>query len=101
MMNMSERLPRQLGALGFTEYEAHVYLALLQHHTASGYQLSKASGVPRSMVYEALGRLAQRGAILTLPEDTKGVRYRRCRRTNWWRRCDSSSRPAWMVWPRT
>jgi Cd2+/Zn2+-exporting ATPase len=75
MMNMSERLQRQLGALGFTEYEARVYLALLQHHAASGYQLSKASGVPRSMVYEALGRLAQRGAILTLPEDAKGVRY--------------------------
>ena len=72
---MNERLLRQLCALGFTEYEARVYLALLQNNAATGYQLGKASGVPRSMVYEALGRLAQRGAILTLPEDSKGVRY--------------------------
>jgi Cd2+/Zn2+-exporting ATPase len=72
---MNERLLRQLGALGFTEYEARVYLALLQNSPATGYQLGKASGVPRSMVYEALGRLAQRGAILTLPEDSKGTRY--------------------------
>ena len=50
--------------LGFTEYEAKVYLALLQTHPANGYQLSKQAGVPRSMVYEALGRLHARGAVL-------------------------------------
>ena len=50
--------------LGFTEYEAKVYLALLQTHPATGYQLSKQAGVPRSMVYEALGRLHSRGAVL-------------------------------------
>lgn len=51
-------------SLGFTEYEAKVYLALLDTNPATGYQISKQSGVPRSMVYEALGRLSQRGAIL-------------------------------------
>jgi Cd2+/Zn2+-exporting ATPase len=50
--------------IGFTEYEAKVYLALLSEHPATGYQLSKASGVPRSMVYEALKRLHVRGAAL-------------------------------------
>ena len=50
--------------IGFTEYEAKVYLALLGQHPATGYQLSKASGVPRSMVYEALKRLHGRGAAL-------------------------------------
>lgn len=50
--------------LGFTEYEAKVYLALLSENPATGYQLSKDSGVPRSMVYEALGRLERRGAVL-------------------------------------
>jgi len=49
---------------GFTEYEARVYLALLREHPTTGYQLSKNSGVPRSMVYEALGRLHARGAVL-------------------------------------
>jgi len=50
--------------MGFTEYEAKVYLALLHENPATGYQLSKKSGVPRSMVYEALGRLSVRGAVM-------------------------------------
>jgi sugar-specific transcriptional regulator TrmB len=50
--------------IGFTEYEAKVYLALLRENPATGYQLSKESGVPRSMVYDALKRLHSRGAAL-------------------------------------
>jgi Cd2+/Zn2+-exporting ATPase len=53
-----------LMAIGFTEYEARVYIALLSENPATGYQLSKQSGVPRSMVYEALGRLHTRSAVL-------------------------------------
>src|SRR5690349_23471656 len=53
-----------LTAIGFTEYEAKVYLALLREHPATGYQLGKQAGIPRSMVYEALGRLHARGAAL-------------------------------------
>lgn len=49
---------------GFTESEAKVYLALLGDYPATGYQISKAAGIPRSMVYEALGRLKGRGAVL-------------------------------------
>lgn len=55
-------------SLGFTEYEARVYIALLGQHPANGYQISKTSGVPRSMVYEALGRLDLRGAVLKSEE---------------------------------
>ncbi len=57
-----------LREIGFTEYEAKVYLALLGAYPATGYQLSKASGVPRSMVYEALKRLHGRGAALETVE---------------------------------
>jgi len=53
-----------LTAIGLTEYEARVYLALLRESPTNGYQLSKKTGVPRSMVYEALGRLHARGAVL-------------------------------------
>ncbi len=53
-----------LAAAGFTEYEARIYLALLSQNPATGYQISKQTGVPRSMVYEALGRLSGRGAVL-------------------------------------
>jgi len=62
-----------LSALGFTESEAKIYLALLTTHPANGYQLSKKTGVPRSMVYEALGRLNSRGAVLKTGEDRSTV----------------------------
>jgi Cd2+/Zn2+-exporting ATPase len=55
--------------IGFTEYEAKVYLALLQESPTTGYQISKRSGVPRSMVYEALSRLHARGAVLETVEE--------------------------------
>lgn len=61
---MTDDLVLQLTHVGFTEYEARVYLALLREHPATGYQISKLSGVPRSMAYESLARLANRGAVL-------------------------------------
>ena len=57
-----ERLVR----LGFSEYEAKAYIALLRESPVTGYQLSKLSGVPRSMIYEVLGKLTARGAAMTL-----------------------------------
>jgi Cd2+/Zn2+-exporting ATPase len=64
-----------LTSIGFTEYEARVYLALLDHYPATGYQLSKQAGIPRSMVYEALGRLHARGAVLST-EEGRATLYR-------------------------
>jgi Cd2+/Zn2+-exporting ATPase len=61
-------LQKQLMKIGFTEYEAKVYLAMLSVYPATGYQLSKESGVPRSMVYEALKRLHAKGAALETVE---------------------------------
>src|SRR5512147_876894 len=65
-----------LTAIGFTEYEAKVYMALLRDNPANGYQVSKRSGVPRSMVYESLGRLYARGAVLTTAGEEKSTLYR-------------------------
>jgi len=62
---INERLQR----LGFSEYEARAYVALLQRSPVSGYELSKLSGVPRSMIYEVLGKLTARGAALSLPAE--------------------------------
>jgi len=62
-------------ALGMTEYESKVYLALLSDNPATGYQISRAAGIPRSMVYEALGRLEMRGAVLKTQEE-KASLYR-------------------------
>jgi Cd2+/Zn2+-exporting ATPase len=61
-------LQKKLMKIGFTEYEAKVYLAMLSLYPATGYQLSKESGVPRSMVYEALKRLHAKGAALETME---------------------------------
>ncbi|NTW97204.1 MAG: TrmB family transcriptional regulator [Oscillochloris sp.] len=69
------KLLEQLETLGMTEYEAKVYLALLGENPATGYQVSKNAGVPRSMVYEALGRLEGRGAVLKSLEE-KATLYR-------------------------
>jgi sugar-specific transcriptional regulator TrmB len=60
--------------LGFSEYEAKAYVALLRESPATGYQLSKQSGVPRSMIYEVLGKLTARGAAITLRTEGS-VRY--------------------------
>jgi sugar-specific transcriptional regulator TrmB len=57
-----ERLVR----IGFSEYEAKAYVALLRENPVTGYQLSKLSGVPRSMIYEVAGKLTARGAAMTL-----------------------------------
>jgi Cd2+/Zn2+-exporting ATPase len=56
----------KLMRLGFSEYEAKAYVALLRESPVTGYQLSKLSGVPRSMIYEVVGKLTARGAAMTL-----------------------------------
>jgi Cd2+/Zn2+-exporting ATPase len=61
-------LQSDLMRIGFTEYEAKVYLALLSENPTTGYQISKKSGVPRSMVYETLSRLHARGAVMETVE---------------------------------
>ncbi len=63
---MTDQLLSQLVKLGFSEYEAKAYVALLGKNPVSGYELAKQSGVPRSMIYEVVGKLAARGAALTL-----------------------------------
>jgi len=58
-------LVERLAAAGFTEYEAKVYVALQRCSPATGYQIAKESGVPRSTIYEVLGKLLARGAAVT------------------------------------
>lgn len=61
---MEQNLLRQVQDLGFTEYEAKAYLALLNESPASGYKVAQNSGVPRAKVYEVLSGLVRRGAVL-------------------------------------
>jgi HTH-type transcriptional regulator, sugar sensing transcriptional regulator len=66
---MSSDPVAKLVKIGFSEYEAKAYVALLRKSPVTGYELSKLSGVPRSMIYEVLGKLTTRGAALTLRKD--------------------------------
>jgi hypothetical protein len=52
-----------LQAVGFTEYEARAYATLVQRGPLTGYQLAKASGIPRPNVYAVIDRLERRGAV--------------------------------------
>lgn len=63
---MSDDLTGKLVKIGFSEYEAKAYIALLRKSPVTGYELAKVSGVPRSMIYEAMGKLTGRGAAMSL-----------------------------------
>jgi HTH-type transcriptional regulator, sugar sensing transcriptional regulator len=60
--------------LGFGEYEARAYVALLQYGPVNGYELARHSGVPRGSIYGALARLEEKGAAVRL-EAPAGTRY--------------------------
>lgn len=64
-----DELIKELQKLGFSQYECKAYLNLLQHSPVTGYEVSKRSGVPRSMIYEVLGKLLDKGAIYTVPSE--------------------------------
>lgn len=63
-----------LQKLGFGEYEAKAYAALLQRSPVNGYELAKQSGIPRANIYAVLGKLEERGAVLRV-ESGDAVRY--------------------------
>lgn len=70
MANIIELLQK----LGFGEYEAKAYTALLQSSPLNGYELAKASGIPRPNVYAVLPKLEERGAVMRL-DTPAGPRY--------------------------
>ncbi|GGL63290.1 hypothetical protein GCM10011575_22230 [Microlunatus endophyticus] len=53
----------RLTALGFTTQEARVYLALLEHPSATGYELAKHAGLQRANVYQVLAVLTDRNVV--------------------------------------
>ena len=57
-------LIRSLQELGFSEYEAKCYLALLGEQSQTGYSVARVSGVPRSKVYEVLEGMVDRGVVI-------------------------------------
>ncbi|MCT2345484.1 TrmB family transcriptional regulator [Niallia taxi] len=64
-----EDIFKELQKLGFSQYECKAYVSLLKHSPMTGYEISKRSSVPRSMIYEVLGKLLDKGAVYIVPSD--------------------------------
>lgn len=86
---------RAFRELGFTDYEARVYVALLQCAPATAYEVSKLAELPRANVYSALLSLEKKmavqpiseGPLKYMPVDPKELLDRIARDTA--ARCDS------------
>lgn len=61
---MTERLME----LGFTEYEARAYIALLEANPVTAYEAAKNAGIPTSKIYEVLDRLETKGIVQAFEE---------------------------------
>ena len=55
-MSMKTAINR-LAQLGFSEYEARAYIALLKENPLTAYEIAKNSGIPTSKVYEVIKKL--------------------------------------------
>ncbi len=64
----------QLQRLGFSQYEAQAYIALLKENPANGYEVAKQSGIPRPSIYPVLQKLEERGAVRRV-ETPAGTRF--------------------------
>ena len=70
---LTQEIAAELRAIGFTDYEAQAYIALLQESPATAYQVGKRTALPRANVYAALENLAKKGAAQPVTENP--VRY--------------------------
>ncbi|MDL4771598.1 TrmB family transcriptional regulator [Actinomadura xylanilytica] len=65
-----------LQRLGMSGYEAKAYVALVAAgRPVNGYEVAKRSGVPRSTVYETLGKLVARGAAYEVRGSSDATDY--------------------------
>ncbi|UOF89636.1 hypothetical protein LSG31_17375 [Fodinisporobacter ferrooxydans] len=66
-------LAEELRNIGFTEYEAKIYIALVKRSPLTGSEVARLSGVPSAKVYATLEKLTQRNLVSTIFGDS--VRY--------------------------
>jgi sugar-specific transcriptional regulator TrmB len=62
-------LSLDLQRLGFSDYEARIYLCLLTLQPATAYEVSKVAGLPRSNTYSGLESLKKKGAVQPVTEN--------------------------------
>ncbi len=64
-MPVSEKTKRALRDFGLTEYEVKTYVSLVESGPLAASELSTATGVPYSKIYEILGNLERKGWVET------------------------------------
>ncbi|WP_233870574.1 TrmB family transcriptional regulator [Paraburkholderia adhaesiva] len=72
-MNEDAELITSLIRLGFTQYEAQAYAALVGQAPLTGAEVGRRAGMPPSKIYETLNRLETRGVVLV--NRSEPVRY--------------------------
>jgi sugar-specific transcriptional regulator TrmB len=55
-----------LKEIGFSDYEAKAYVALLRENPLTAYEIARSSGIPTSKIYEVLRRLERRNTIQSI-----------------------------------
>jgi HTH-type transcriptional regulator, sugar sensing transcriptional regulator len=60
------KLVEKFKEFGLNSYEAKIYLELLNNHPATGYEISKTSGVPQARVYDTLRALEDKFIVATV-----------------------------------
>lgn len=58
-MASMENIVLEIQKLEFSQYESKTYLSLLQNSPVTGYEPSKRSTVPRSMVYKVINKFIE------------------------------------------
>jgi len=74
-MDKEKRMMTDMKTLGFSEYECKAYLKLLEEFPLNGYALSKASGIPRSRIYEVLKNLIDKQMVFEQADEKNRVYY--------------------------
>lgn len=72
-MTADTELIASMTRLGFTQYEAQAYTALVGQAALTGAEVGRRASMPPSKVYETLARLEARGAVLV--NRSEPVRY--------------------------
>mgnify|MGYP001041898313 CR=1 FL=1 len=70
-MHLGDTRQKLCECLGLSEYEAKLYLSLLEQGAAKARTLSMMSGVPRTKVYSVLKKLVDMGLVTEVPEDPR------------------------------
>jgi len=65
---------KKLNEIGFSEYEAKAYIALVEANPATAYEIARSSGIPTSKIYEVISKLLERNVVIIAGE-SKTKRY--------------------------